>query len=147
LIADRKGSSQQDAIGKVVEELSNQDRSSQVPVDGFGLLGNGIVCKEVETKCKTLEKRRDMKRTPSCISTSKKTNVPLFEHSHCNHPIQLHDHAHVHAYLRHGAPLCEDNLVVMVRGGQKRQEIRLRAPWPSTLRCTKEIGAAEQQKS
>jgi hypothetical protein len=78
LIADRKGSSQQDAIGKVVEEVSNQDGSSQIPVDGLGLLGNGIVCKEVETKYKTLEKRRDMETTPSCISTSEQTNVPLF---------------------------------------------------------------------
>jgi hypothetical protein len=47
-LADRKGSSQQDAISKVVEAVSNQDGSSQVPVDGFGLLGNGIVCKGVE---------------------------------------------------------------------------------------------------
>jgi hypothetical protein len=80
-MVDRKGSSQQHVISKVVKEVSNQDGSSQVPVDGFRLLGNGILCKEVETKYKTIEKRRDMKTIPSCISTSEQTNVPLLDNT------------------------------------------------------------------
>jgi hypothetical protein len=62
-------------------------------------------CKEVEMKCKMLEKRRDMKTTPSCIST-KQTNVPLFDTVIIIMTISflivlmfMHDH------LRHGFPL------------------------------------------